>query len=71
MIGMATGVPVEQRGSDDANVADNSPRSPSGAGSKTTSTPQQYMLHLYESVYANGIPTGEATDVWALVDKGA
>ena len=71
MIGMAAGLPVDQRGSDDANEADTSPRFPSEAGSpKTTTKQQQYILDLYKSVYENGIPTDEATDVWAFVDKG-
>ena len=73
MIGMAAGLAVEQRGSDDANDADTSPRFPSGAGSpRTTTKPQQYILDLYKSVYENGIPTStdEATDVWLFVDKG-
>ena len=71
MIGMAAGLPVDQRGSDDANETDTSPLFPSEAESpRTTTKPQQYILDLYESVYENGIPTDEATDVWAFVDKG-
>ena len=73
MIGMAAGLAVEQRGSDDANEADTSPRFPSEAESpKTTTKPQQYILDLYKTVYENRIPTNtdEATDVWVFVDKG-
>ena len=68
MIGMAAGLPVDQRGSDDANEADTSSRFRSGAGNPRT--PQRYILDLYESVYENGIPTDEATDVWVFIDKG-
>ena len=71
MIGLAAGLPVDQRGSDDANEEYTSPRFSSGAGSpRTTTKPQQYILDLYESVYENRIPTDEATDVWVFVDKG-
>ena len=68
MIGMAAGLPVDQRGSDDANEADTSPRFPRSP--RTTTKQQQYVLDLYESVYENRIPTDEATDVWVFVDKG-
>ena len=71
MMGLAAGIPVEQRSNDDANEADTSPRFSSGAESpRSTTIPQQYIQDLYESLYENGIPTGEATDVWAFVDKG-
>ena len=67
-IGMAAGLPVEQRGNDDA---DTSPRFSDGAGSlRSTTMPQQYIQDLYESVYKNGISIDEATDVWVFVDKG-
>ena len=71
MIGMAAGLPVEQRNNDDANEADTSSRFSSGAGSpRSTTILQKYIQDLYKSVYENGIPIDEATDVWAFVDKG-
>ena len=71
MIGMAAGTPVEQRGNDDANEADSSSRFSSGAKTpRSTTILQKYIQDLYKSVYENGVPTGEATDVWAFVDKG-
>lgn len=71
MIGMAAGLPVQQRATDDANGADTSPRFRRRAGNlNVTTLPLEYILDLYEAGYENGVPTGKATDIWVFADKG-
>lgn len=71
MIGMAAGLPVQQRASDDANEAETSSRFRRRVGNfNATTIPLKYILDLYESAYENGVPTGKATDVWVFADKG-